>query len=218
MHLEARDVMRECVPTKLLLNIAKNRLKAATGDTEGISGIIRVSYVAATIRFSAARAESRFPDLAAECSDDVISGRFNWKNKPTASDREKQIAREAEGAARASERDVLERNIIPQGWTDRTPDMERWHDQFLQATQKLSELDEVLANLKTELTIRLGEDDGIEEVCSFKRQLRPKFSVSVFCKKYPEKAEQCAEHVLPDLRKRVYPHRAYSPVATLAVD
>lgn len=79
LHREARTLMRELVPAKLRLEIATNQLKAATGATHGIEGVVRVKHVPATIRFSAQRAQAAFPTLAADCSVEDVHGRFIWR-------------------------------------------------------------------------------------------------------------------------------------------
>jgi hypothetical protein len=66
-----------------------------------------------------------------------------------------------------------------------------------------------VADLQSELTVRLGEDEGILGICSYKRYLRARIDRVRFCQEFPDEAAQCAEQVPAQLRKRVYPTRSY---------
>ena len=193
LHVKAGKLMAELVPARLRLKTAENWLKAATGGTLGIEGIVRALFVPATLRFDANFAESQFPNLASQCRVARIRGAFRWRGMPKPSASEAQLATQAARAAKASDRDVVQRNVVLRGWTDRSPDSERWHDDFLQATRAAHQLEAELAYLKTELTIRLGDYDAIDQVCSFKRQLESRIDRSEFCKRFPEKATQVRE-------------------------
>jgi hypothetical protein len=220
LHREAQELKKKLTPEQLRLDIAANCLRAATGATLGIRGIVQVRDVAATIRFSAKRAElqlprlaSQFPDLAAQCRVETIGGnRFRWrgvKREPDFPD-EYQAKLSAEEAATASREEVLTSNVRLQGrWTNRTPDLERWHDDFLRATQTVHQLGAKLADLQTELTVLLADYDAFIGVCSFKRRSVPKFQRSVFCRNFPEESTRCAEPVPRQIRKYVYPSRSY---------
>ena len=87
--------------------------------------------------------------------------------------------------------------------------MAQWHDTFLTATQEVHCLSLELAELKTELTVALGDLDALEPVCSFKRIWVQKLEQSAFCQKFPAESEQCMEQVAPQLRRHVYPTRSY---------
>ena len=210
-HVDARKVMKELVPARLRLTIAENRLKAATGATLGIPGIVRVKHVPATFRFSTRLAETRFPELALNCREDTISGAFRWRKVPKPfhfiADNQATIA--AELAARTALDDVLERNVSLTGWIDRTRETEQWHDDFLQATRAVHNLGAELAVLQTELTVRLGDYDALDGVCSFKRCSVSKLDRVAFRRRFPEESERCARQVAPRLRKYVYPTRSY---------
>src|SRR5579872_3894090 len=86
LHREARDLRKKLLPAELRRDVAENQLKAATGASHGIRGIVRVKYVAATIHFSAQLAETNFPDLASRCRVEEISGTFRWRGVPRRSD------------------------------------------------------------------------------------------------------------------------------------
>jgi hypothetical protein len=211
LHADARKVMKELVPAQLRLTIAENRLKAATGATFGIPGIVRVKHVPATFRFSARLAESQFPELAFNCREDTISGAFRWRKMPQPFHfiADNQAARAEELAAQTAADDVLQRNVSLEGWIDRSRETERWHDDFLQATPAVYNLGAELAVLQTELTVRLGDYDALDGVCSFKRSAVSKLDRAAFRRNFPDESERCARHVGPRLRKYVYTTRSY---------
>lgn len=66
-----------------------------------------------------------------------------------------------------------------------------------------------LADLRSELTIRMNDYDAVDPVCSFKRVRRLTIDGAAFCGTYPDEAAQCAEPVAAQLRKSVYPTRSY---------
>jgi len=97
LHHHARELMATLVPARLRLEIAESLLKAATGATRGIPGIVRVTLVPTRPRFSAAMAEYLFPLLAKQCTIDKIAGAFLWIGVPRRSDfkAESSLAQEA---------------------------------------------------------------------------------------------------------------------------
>ena len=78
LHHQCRRILKELVPAALRRTAAECRLKAATGETLDIPGIITVRYIPATICFSARLAEARFPELARRClvnaSTEIFAG------------------------------------------------------------------------------------------------------------------------------------------------
>lgn len=211
LHRKARVLELELKPANLHLVIATGRLKAATGATHGIPGIVRVTHVEATTRFSAPLAEATFPELFERCRVEKTSGGFRWRHVPKPSDftLEKQSAAEATALAEASANRILAGNFRLDGWTPRTKEMEKSHDEFLRATQIVNRLGGHLADIESELTVRLGEYDALTRVCSYIRRLGFKFDEAGFRKAYPDEAMQCAEPIAAQLRKHVYPTRSY---------
>jgi hypothetical protein len=218
LHRNVRRLMKEFVPEKLRLITAKNRLKAATGTTNGIPGIVRVKVAAASTRFDEVAAESKlaelrleFPDLAAQCLTEKIRGAFRWRGVTRASDfpTECHAARLSEASANASEANVVQKGTTLEGWTDRSADMERWHDDYLEAMRKVYRLEGELSDLRTDLILLLEECDAIDRVCSFIRRPVLKIDRSAFCRNFPEEFRECERPNAPRLNKRVYPARSY---------
>lgn len=211
VHAQCRKVFKELVPAKLRLIAAEHQLKAATGRSCGVPGIVRVKYVPATIRFSAPRAAARYPELAARCTVERVGGIFRWRKVPRPSQfaAECQEAREQKRAADAASKGVLLAGDRPSGWTERTVTLETSHDEFLRATRTVYRLESDLADLRTELILQLGEYEALDPVCSFKRDVVGRIDRAAFCKNYPSEAEQCAEYVAPKLRKSICTSRSY---------
>jgi hypothetical protein len=211
LHREVRELKYELVPARLRLVAAENQLKAATAATNGIEGVVRVKYVAATIRFSPDRAQSLYPMLADRCSVEELTGGFRWRGVPRRSRfvAEHLAAKQAKALAERGAQDVLCANTRLDGWVDRTIEIERLHDEFLQTTQVVSRLEADLADLKTELTIRMSEFDAIESICSFRRVTQRRIDSERFCDAFPNEAVHCAEPVPARLRKMVYRTRSY---------
>ena len=93
----------------------------------------------------------------------------------------------------------------------RSRDLENLHDQFLDTTRAVYNLDAELADLRTELIVSLGDDEALDGVCSYKRSVKEKFDRGKFVRDFPDQAVECAKLVGLQLRKRVYPSRSYRP-------
>jgi hypothetical protein len=214
LHDDVRKLMEELIPAELRLSTTGNQLKAATGTTLRIRGIVRSSYLEATTRFSPALAQSKFPPLASQCSVPTIKSHFRWRRVLQKNHfiEESQAALAAQRAARQSASDALSANTILTGWADRTPDAERWHDAFLKATALVQRRRAEIADLHTELIVGIGEFEVIDGICSFKRTLEPVLDAAEFRKSCPDEAEQCAVLIRPRLRKSVYSSRSYLPL------
>jgi hypothetical protein len=211
LHRKVRDLYKVLVPARLRRTIAEKQLKAATGISHGIEGIVNVRLLPARIRFSPPLAEVKFPEQVARCRRQCLTDTFTWRRVPRPFQFPPQYhaAKEAAAAARASAEFVLQRGLNLQGWTARTVEIERIHEEFLRTTETVIRHEIDLAELQTEFTIRLGEFDAIDPICSCKRAPESVFDVSIFQRDFPAEAAQCAEPVAPRLGKRVYPTRSY---------
>jgi hypothetical protein len=212
LHRDAQELTAKLVPARLRLEIAENRLKSATGTTLGIPGIVRVTLLSARPRFSATLAESLFPPLASQCLVDKITGVFRWSKLLRRSDfaAESELASAALEAANRSASAVAEAKVARlDGWTDRTPMFEQWHDDFLQAMQAVKQLEAELADIRSGMIVRLEEFNGVEGVCSFRRRSGPKFDGVLFRQQFPSEAAQCMAESCPGPRKSIYPARSY---------
>ena len=222
LHRDAQELTAKLVPTRLRLEIAENRLKSVTDITFGIPGIVRVTLISSRARFSTTLAESLFPLLAKQCIVDKISGVFRWSKLLRRSDfaAESELADAALEAASRSARAVAERKVARlDGWTDRTPIHEQWHDDFLLATQAVKQLEAELADIQSEMIVRLAEFDGVEGVCSFRRRSVPKFDGALFRQQFPNEAAQCMAESCPGSpRKSVYTARSYVALQELGGD
>jgi len=211
LHRIARDLLKELVPAKLQLEITSNRLRAATGSTHGIEGIVRARYVPEARRFSPQRAHALFPDLASGCVVEDVHGRFIWTRVPRRSKfvNENLAAKESAAAADAAATAVLESRNQLDGWTQRSVETEQLHDSYLKALQIVHRLGADLEDLQSELIIRMGDYDAVEPVCSFKRTRCRTLNSAEFCHRHPEEARMCSEIMSPQVRKFVYPTRSY---------
>jgi hypothetical protein len=211
LQREVRALYKELVPAKLRRKAAKYRLMEATQQTFGVEGIIRVAYVPATIRFSASVAAAKFPQQFAQCRTDMIGGIFRWRNvkQPSHFVTENIAAKNAIASAKASADTVLTTHTHLDGWTQRTAELECLHDCYLEETQKVIRLQADVAEIQTDLTIRLGEYDAIAPICSYKRGPQMRFDLGMFCRTYPTESAQCALPVRARLRKHVFRTRSY---------
>jgi len=96
------------------------------------------------------------------------------------------------------------------GWTERTSIFEQWHEDFLQATQTVNQLEAALADIQSEMTVRLEAFDSIEGICRFKRQSIPKLDEASFKERFPDESAECVKGgCSASLRKSIYPARSY---------
>ena len=214
LHRDAQELIARLVPSRLRLETTGNRLKAATGTTCGIVGIIRVILVPVQPRFSAALAESRFPSLTSQCMVEKIVGAFRWTGVARRSDlkAESTLAREALKDATRAAKDLAASKISRlDGWMERSSIFEQWHEDFLQATQAVKRLEGELTDIQSEMTIRLEGCQAIEGVCHFKRESIPKFDGRSFRQRFPRESAQCLEEPCAGsgIRKSIYPARSY---------
>jgi hypothetical protein len=211
IHRRVRALHKELVPARLNLQLAKHRLMAATGNSFGIEGIVRVKFVPATIRFSPAVAAKKFPEHLGRCQSEVPRGPFRWRKivKPFHFVAENLAAKDAIALAKIAAHAVLAANGDLQGWTTRTSELEHIHDEFLSTTQTVTRLQAEIAELQTDMTLRLDDYDAVDPICSFRRREVMWFDAAAFCRLYPDEAIQCAEPVATRLRKHVYRTRSY---------
>lgn len=211
LHRDARSLKRELVRAELTMEAAGSMLKAATGATLGIPGVVRVTRVEDTSRFSARIAEAKFPGLVERSRINDVSGTFRWRRVPKPMDfvTERQTAAMASAAAKTAADRVLAARVSLDGWTHRTGELEQHHDEFLRATQAVNRLEGDLADVQNELIVRLGDHDGLVGVCSFIRRPIQRIDVDLFCGTFPLEASECHEPVALQLRKYVYPSRPY---------
>jgi hypothetical protein len=215
LHIDVRKLMKEFIPAVLRMSTAKNRLKAATGTTLGVPGIVESKYLKATIRFSPALAQSKFAPLASECFFESMTSSFHWRSLLLPKSKfieENRAALAAQLEAKQSADEALRLGTEPTGWTDRTPEVERWHDDYLKVTALVQRRKADIADIKSELKVSIGEFEAIDGICSFKRTAKPVFDSAAFYRRFPNEAEQCAVLIRPRLRKRVYSSRSYLPI------
>ena len=197
--MQARSVKTKLVPEELRRECAEARLAAATGATLGIRGIVRANRVELTTRFSPRVAEAKFPALSERCRVRKTDGRFCWLKVPAPHHfaAVNHRAKAAVGAAEAAVNEILATQAGLEGFTPRTREHERLHDEFLKATQQVTRLTADLANLQGELTVRLGEDKGLVGVCSYKRYVRARIDRAQFCRTFPDEAARCFRSLSP---------------------
>jgi hypothetical protein len=63
--------------------------------------------------------------------------------------------------------------------------------------QTAKQLEAQLADIQSEMIVRLEEFDGVEGVCSFRRRSVPKFDGALFRRQFPNEAAQCWPEVAP---------------------
>ena len=210
LRADADGRLGKLVEAQLNVEIAENRLKAATGTTRGIPGVVRVDHVLATNRFSKKLAASEFSDRYIQCCHETICGDFEWHDPPQPSffDKEHKLKLATKKAARAAALSALRTATSLEGLTDRTPEIECWHNEFLKETDTVHSLRAELADLKTVLTLLLGEDEAIDQVCRYRRRSEPRFNSVEFREGFAE-GERCAVPVAGHLKKHVYTFRSY---------
>lgn len=211
VHREARAVIQKLVPAQLDLRIAELQIGTACGLTGGIPGIMRVKIVPATQRFDRRRASTVFPDLAQACQISFVQGGFRWRRVPRPTDFLDQYERLklVEHAAQAVADEFAKHGAALNKGTARTPELEEWHEQYLDSLSRAYRLEGELAELRTELILALEDHDALDPVCSFVRRTSWKIDRTAFRQSFPAEFQQCQVDFPEQLRKHVYPTRAY---------
>ena len=211
LHREVRKVMKELVPQKLRLKTAQDSLKAATGTTFGIPGVVRVETLPPLRRFNEKIAATEFSNLVSRCLVEKISGSFRWRKVPRPIDfpAEYRAAKVAAMSAEVAESAVIQKGILLAGQTARTCEIEATHEDYLHAIRNVNRLEGDLADLRTEIIVLLDDCDALDGVCSFARRPMVKLDSSEFQRRFPGEYSQC-EMLLPGrLGKYVYFVRPY---------
>jgi hypothetical protein len=210
-HRRARQLLAELVPEELRRSAARACLHAATSSSFGVPGIVRVEESEPMARFNPLLAESQFPELASQCRVQVARGVFRWRNVPRNRDFPVEAAawKQAVASALASRLELAASKRGLDGWTARTPELERLHDEFLRATQRVFFLRGEVQEIQSDLTVRLGEDAALHRICSYPRRLISELDSAAFCRAFPDAAKACEETIDRRIRKSVYPTRSY---------
>jgi hypothetical protein len=142
---------------------------------------------------------------------ETVVGAFQWRGVSRKPDFPGAYATalSAKAAAVAATAEALKSKMSLQESKGRTTELERWHDDFLRATQKVHHLGAKLAEVQAELIVNLADSDGFIGVCGFKRRAVMKFQRSAFCGNFSQESARCAEPVAAQLRKQVYRSRSY---------
>ena len=214
MHREARDISRRLVPAKLKLQAAEALLHAATDDTSGIEGVVRVWWFQPSQRFDIRLAEAKFPAITTDCQRPAVQGSFRWRRmpKPTDFPDEYEGAISATHLAQVKVASFLSTGTPLQARIARTQEIENWHDDYLQLLPVVKRLEGDLADIRTELAYGLGEFDAMDPVCSFVRRSTAQLDTLKFRTEFPEQFLQCVTPVDAQLRKLIYPNRSYLPL------
>jgi len=211
LHRMARAVMEQLVPVQIDMRIAELRLNAASGVTNGIPGIVRVRVIQPTRRFDPARAAEIFPDQAQACQISRVQGGFRWRRVPRAVDFADRYhaLRLAEAEAQKVVAEFYVHGARLDQFTTRMPDLEQLHEKYLEGLGRVHLLEGELAELRTELILAIQDYDALDPVCSFIRKTSFKIDRMAFRRLYPAEFKECQVQIPEQIRKYVYPMRAY---------
>ncbi len=211
LHRSARDLHERLVPMRLKRDATASSIRASTGSTRGVPGIVRAERFEPADRFDPKIAERDFPELSKVFRITKIDGDFNWldvcqrshfADLHQAAAQAKVLEQEVEQAA-VSAGDGLT------GWIARSSELERHHETYLDATQVISQLEGELFDLKSELILLMGESDGLRSVCRYKRTERSLIDTESFSNAHPKEAAQCRVPQRVQIRKHIYLCRSY---------
>ena len=84
-----------------------------------------------------------------------------------------------------------------------------YHEQYLSTLAELNRIKGEFQIIDLELRHKCGENEGIEDVCSYKRSLKPKLDRESLEKDYPDEFKACFEVGQPTKRFKVLESRSY---------
>ena len=160
---------------KLNRDLADLNLRKAVGKSGGIDGVLRLVNRVVSSKFDRVGFEAKHPDLWQRYQRSVKTGpkgalRFNSRVALAKLNPEKAEAKK------------LMQSQIPKFTPDqakimhrpRTPDMAVLHEDFIRSLPPLARAEWSLECLKASFASRLGEDEAIEGICSWRREIETK--------------------------------------------
>lgn len=206
LHASAQALLAEQVQNKLRLDHLENQLRSITGITAGIEGVTQVSSTRPGARFQAKEFRETYGDIYQRylTVDRLVCG-FQFEGKPrvTSYPELHEAVKESKEAVPELTSEFSEEAIA------RTSDAASLHDRYLKETEEAARIKSELVLLQLELRDLCGENEGIEGVCHYRREITQDLDRDALQRAHPEEYESCVREVQSKPRFKIMESRAY---------
>jgi len=207
LHKEIVTLLGAEVETKGRFEALEYRLKAMTGMAGGIEGVTKVTITGATRFFNTANFKKAEPNLYTQyCLIEDLGCSFSFLGKPQIS-----AYPEVHTARKEAKSAVVPVAMgdVTSGMLDRSGEIENLHTEYLDLIAKLANIRRDLIRYELDLRYVCGKNEGIEGVCTYKREIEKKFDKEAFKKDHPDIWSKFETDRHGSLRFKVLPYRDY---------
>jgi hypothetical protein len=181
-------------------------LRAITGLTAGIEGITQVSTTRPAVRFQANEFRETYGEIYQRylTVDRLVCGfQFDGKPRVTAYPELHDAVKESKESVPELTSDFTEEK------TARTTNAASLHDHYLKKTEEAARIKFELLRVQLELRDFCGENEGIEGVCRYRREITQDLDKESLQRAHPEEYESCVREVQSKPRFKIMESRAY---------
>jgi hypothetical protein len=206
LHAQAQVLLAEQVQNKLRLDQLENKLRSLTGLTAGIAGITQVTTTKPAARFQAREFRETYQEIYERfLTVDRLACGFQLEGKPrvTAYPELHEAVKKSKDSVPELTSDFSLEEIA------RTEDAVQLHQQYLQETEEAARIKSELLLAQLHLRDLCGENEGIEEVCSYRREITQELDKEALQRAHPEKYQSCVREVQSKPRFKIMESRAY---------
>ena len=212
LHEAMQEVLSQLCPVTLQLRHTVASIALRAGEVLRIPGIVRIRMVPPSQRFSSKLARERFPGLAAGHMIEMIDGRFSWRNVPSLGSPEWTKLRSEVECLERQQRDLqaamLNDPYRMRDERERTDDLARLHEDYLDLKQQEARLSFYGEDLKAEMIQLIEEFETISGVCRFYRSPMRVLNATSFREAHKPEAAQCYSDRAAHIQWRIYASRS----------
>jgi len=190
-----------------LFKALEYRLRSVTGPAVGIKGVTEVTTTKAGRVFDIANFKKAEPDLYARyCLTNGLSCSFSFLGRPRIN-----TYPEVQAALKKAKSTVVKIAVeeVTEDMLDRSDEVEKLHTEYLDLKAKLAGIQGDLIRHELELRYVCGENEGINGICTYRREIEKKFDKEAFKNDCPDLWDKFQIDRTSSLRFKVLPYRDY---------
>jgi len=207
LHKEIVTLLGDEVETNGLFKALEYKLRSVTGTAAGIRGVTEVTTTKAGRVFNIANFKKAEPDLYTRyCLINELGCSFSFLGKPKIN-----TYPEVQAALKRAESTVVKVAVedVTAGMLDRSDEIEKLHTEYLDLKAKLAGIQGNLIRYELELRYGCGENEGINGICTYRREIEKKFDKEAFKNDCPDLWDKFQIDRTSSLRFKVLPYRDY---------
>ncbi|MDP6730244.1 MAG: GIY-YIG nuclease family protein [SAR324 cluster bacterium] len=207
LHTEAVEFDSQLLQYKMESNIIRSRMEKLTSKSRGIIGVTRVLITKPKPSFKAGllkAAERSLYDTF--CTDEKFKSSFRILNKRSRSDFPELRVREKEAKETVPKLEAID---VEESKLDRDERIAALHQEYIGLQKEAAETQRDFDLTSMRLRVKCGLNEGISDVCHYKRAMVMKFDEDSFRKKHPVLHEEYTTLEEPKRRFQVMKTRDY---------